>query len=91
LYSRVGPVFTKESVKDISAFTWYFIDFIYPVPTAISTIVFTLFLMIFFEGKKPHHGRYNAPKAGVLGAFGFAAFSLLTLPISIITNRYSSS
>lgn len=58
------------------------------VPTVLSTLVFTVFLMIFLSESNLRHGKYSAPDSGVLGVLVYSIFAMLiSLPQIIITNR----
>jgi ABC-type phosphate transport system permease subunit len=59
------------------------------VPTAISTLIFTFFLLTFYTVPQPHRGGYSAPKAGAFGTLAYSLFSMvLSLPVGIITTRF---
>jgi len=58
------------------------------MPTLMSTVVITLFLVFVVESPKPRHGAYNAPEASVLGTLLYSTFKMLiSLPTVIITYR----
>jgi hypothetical protein len=58
------------------------------MPTLMSTLVITLFLVFVVESPKPRHGAYNAPEAGVLGTLVYSIFKMLiSLPTVIIAYR----
>jgi len=58
------------------------------MPTMLSTLFITLFLVFIVESPKPRHGAYNAPEAGVLGTLMYSTFKMLiSLPTVIITYR----
>ncbi|KAG2078997.1 hypothetical protein BDR04DRAFT_1124084 [Suillus decipiens] len=58
------------------------------MPTLLSTLVITFFLMIFLSDSNLRHGTYSAPDAGVVGILVYSIFAMLvSLPQVIITNR----
>jgi hypothetical protein len=58
------------------------------MPTFMSTLIITLFLVFVVGSPKPRHGAYNAPEVGVLGTLVYSTFKMLiSLPTVIITYR----
>jgi hypothetical protein len=58
------------------------------VPSLLSTLVITVFLMVFLSDSNLRHGTYSAPDAGILGVLFYSIFAMLvSLPQVIITNR----
>jgi hypothetical protein len=58
------------------------------MPTAISTFVVGVMILLALDTEKPRHGKYRAPETGILGTL-FYSFSVLiiSLPTSILTYR----
>ncbi|KAH0589064.1 hypothetical protein H2248_004836 [Termitomyces sp. 'cryptogamus'] len=58
------------------------------MPTLSSTLVVTLFILVFLDTPRVRHGKYRAPEAGILGTLGYAVgMMLITLPTAILTYR----
>jgi len=60
------------------------------VPTILSVLVITLFIMKFLDSPQPRHGTYRSPEAGVIGTLVYSiAMMLMSLPTVVITYRYA--
>ncbi|KAI6134478.1 mitochondrial carrier [Pisolithus croceorrhizus] len=58
------------------------------VPTLISSLIITLFLIVFLDDSSFRHRAYTAPSAGILGTLFYSIFAMLvSLPQTIITDR----
>lgn len=59
------------------------------VPTAITTVSLTIFVLLFVDAEKPRrHSRYRAPDSGILGTLFYSIMMLIVqLPTTIITYR----
>ncbi|KAG5648488.1 hypothetical protein DXG03_003099 [Asterophora parasitica] len=60
----------------------------YFVPTLLSTVIVTLFILLFLDAPRTRHGAYRAPEAGVLGTLVYSVgMMLISLPTAILTYR----
>ncbi|KAH7888747.1 mitochondrial carrier [Phlebopus sp. FC_14] len=58
------------------------------MPSAISTLIVTIFLMIFLSDSNLRHGKYSTPSTGIVGMLLYSVFAMLiSLPQTIITDR----
>ncbi|KAG1732214.1 mitochondrial carrier [Suillus paluster] len=58
------------------------------MPSLLSSLVITFFLVIFLSDSNLRHGTYSAPDAGAVGILFYSIFAMLvSLPQVIITNR----
>lgn len=58
------------------------------MPTALSTLAVTVFILLAVDTDKPRHGKYRAPETGVLGTLLYSITMLLvSLPTAILTYR----
>ncbi|KAI6021391.1 mitochondrial carrier [Pisolithus microcarpus] len=58
------------------------------MPTLISSLIITVFLIVFLDDSSFRHRAYTAPSAGILGTLFYSIFAmLLSLPQTIITDR----
>ncbi|KAI6040357.1 mitochondrial carrier [Pisolithus marmoratus] len=58
------------------------------MPTLISSLIITGFLIVFLDDSSLRHRAYTAPSAGILGTLFYSIFAmLLSLPQTIITDR----
>jgi len=61
------------------------------MPTLISTVVLTIFLISAFKSATVHRGSYSSPSAGPLGLLIYGIFMMMiSLPSVIVTYRYVS-
>lgn len=60
------------------------------MPTFLSTLVVTVFVVIFLNAPK-HHGAYKAPNTGPLGTLVYSLLMMLiSLPTAILTYRLAA-
>jgi len=91
-YYRVGLACTKASVRAVP-FPTYCATKTDPqsfvlVPSLMSSLIITVFLIIFLTDSNLRHGTYTAPSAGVFGTLVYSIFAmLLSLPQTIIIDR----
>ncbi|KAI6157751.1 mitochondrial carrier [Pisolithus tinctorius] len=58
------------------------------MPTLISSLIITAFLIVFLDDNSIRHRPYTAPSAGILGTLFYSIFAmLLSLPQTVITDR----
>ncbi|KAG6832597.1 hypothetical protein H0H92_014433 [Tricholoma furcatifolium] len=58
------------------------------MPTLLSTLVVTIFILLFLDVPRTRHGAYRAPEAGLLGTLVYSvAMMLISLPTAILTYR----
>ncbi|KAF8633372.1 hypothetical protein AX17_004543 [Amanita inopinata Kibby_2008] len=58
------------------------------MPTTLSTLIVTIFILLFLNAPRPSHGAYRAPDVGVLGTLGYSVgMMLISLPTVILTYR----
>ncbi|KAI6002711.1 mitochondrial carrier [Pisolithus albus] len=58
------------------------------MPTLISSLIISVFLIVFLDDSSFRHRAYTAPSAGILGTLFYSIFAmLLSLPQTIITDR----
>jgi len=58
------------------------------MPTTLSVMAMTIFILLFLDPVRPRHTAYRAPDVGVWGTLGYSIFTmLLSLPTVIITYR----
>jgi hypothetical protein len=58
------------------------------MPTALSTVVVSIIILLAVDTDAPRHGKYRAPEAGVLGTLFYSlAMLIISLPTSILTYR----
>ncbi|KAG6331089.1 hypothetical protein ID866_7998 [Astraeus odoratus] len=87
---HTGPVITSffamlKRVYDIEGWQGLYKGL---MPSLISSLVITFFLIIFLNESNLRHGTYTAPSAGVFGTLVYSIFAmLLALPQTIITDR----
>ena len=75
-----------EYVHVVLGVIWYPADLL--VPTLLSTLVLTIFVVGVFESNGPHHAAYLTSKTSTLGMLAYSVFTmLLSLPSVIITYR----
>ncbi|RDB24944.1 hypothetical protein Hypma_007873 [Hypsizygus marmoreus] len=58
------------------------------MPTMLSTLIVTLFILTFLDTPKTRHGAYRPPETGILGSLVYSvAMMLISLPTAILTYR----
>ncbi|KJA14408.1 hypothetical protein HYPSUDRAFT_150466 [Hypholoma sublateritium FD-334 SS-4] len=58
------------------------------MPTAISSLLVSIVILLAVDADHPRHGKYRAPEAGVLGTLFYSlAMLVISLPTSILTYR----
>ncbi|GLB37464.1 putative mitochondrial carrier (TC 2.A.29) family protein [Lyophyllum shimeji] len=58
------------------------------MPTLLSTVIVTLFILIFLDAPRTRHGAYRPPEAGILGTLAYSVgMMLISLPTAILTYR----
>ncbi|KAF8973223.1 hypothetical protein BDZ97DRAFT_666234 [Flammula alnicola] len=58
------------------------------MPTAISTLIVSIVILVAVDAEQPRHGKYRAPETGVLGTLFYSlAMLVVSLPTSILTYR----
>jgi len=58
------------------------------MPTAISSIIVAIIVLLFINTEHPRHGKYRAPETGILGTLIYSLGMLvLSLPTAILTYR----
>ncbi|KAF8235952.1 hypothetical protein L208DRAFT_1391331 [Tricholoma matsutake] len=58
------------------------------MPTLLSTLVVTAFILLFLDAPRSRHGAYRAPEAGILGTLAYSVgMMLISLPTAILTYR----
>jgi len=58
------------------------------MPTAISTFVVSVVILLALDTNQPRHGKYRAPETGILGTLFYSlAMLIISLPTAILTYR----
>ncbi|KAF9475764.1 mitochondrial carrier [Pholiota conissans] len=58
------------------------------MPTAISTLIVSIIILLVVDTEQPRHGKYRAPETGVVGTLFYSfAMMIISLPTSILTYR----
>jgi len=58
------------------------------MPTAISSLIVGIIVLLFIDTERPRHGKYRAPETGILGTLIYSLGMLvLSLPTAILTYR----
>ncbi|KDR75849.1 hypothetical protein GALMADRAFT_248578 [Galerina marginata CBS 339.88] len=58
------------------------------MPTAISTFLVSVVILLALDTDRPRHGRYRAPETGILGTLFYSlAMLIISLPTAILTYR----